>query len=407
MDETKNISKIAKQVNNKIIVVIGSNCISNAAVDYKFSLMDKDSNLPDYITHFDYKHFDFAITGECEFAFIKFVNAIINNTDASKIPGLIKKIGEKKYSINPPEIIKDLNLLPRPARHHVNMEGYFKIGRFHSSKSKSNRVLSVMCSRGCPEKCTFCTTPAVYGQTHRWRSTDNIMDEIKNDVKGFRIEELQFDDDTLTANKKNLMQMCAELEKVGLPWCTPNGTKVNYHLKDQLDMYKAMAESGCYQISLACESGVQRILDNVINKRLPKETIYQSIENAKKTGMLVHTLWILGFPGETYEEMQETINFAFNSGSDSFTFSILQPLAGSSIYRQVWKNNLWWSGKESYQNFRNSLIKVDGFKGPREFEKFVHKTNIKANLLLKEKDPEKFKKKYGKDADETLLMKQT
>ena len=407
MEETKNLAKIAKRLNKKTTVVIGGNCISNAVVDYKFSLMDKDSNLPDYITHFDYDHFDFAITGEAEFGFLKFVNAIANNTDTSKIPGLIKKIGEKKYMINPPEIIKDLNLLPRPPRHLVNMEGYFDIGQFHSSKSRSNRVLNIMCSRGCPEKCTFCTTPEVYGQTHRWRSTENIMNEIKNDIKDFKIGELQFDDDTLTGNRKNLMKMCAELEKIGLPWCTPNGTKVNYHLKHQLDMYKSMADSGCYQITLACESGVQRVLDDIINKRLPMETIYPSIENAKKAGMLVHTFWILGFPGETYEEMQRTIKFAFNSGSDSFTFSILQPLAGSPIYRKVWRNNLWWNARESYQNFRNSLIKVDGFKGPREFERFIHETNIQANLLLKEKDPDKFRWKYGEGADDTSLMKQT
>ena len=96
MEETKNLAKIAKRLNKKTTVVIGGNCISNAVVDYKFSLMDKDSNLPDYITHFDYDDFDFAITGEAEFGFLKFVNAIANNTDTSKIPGLIKKIGEKK-----------------------------------------------------------------------------------------------------------------------------------------------------------------------------------------------------------------------------------------------------------------------------------------------------------------------
>ena len=73
----------------------------------------------------------------------------------------------------------------------------------------------------------------------------------------------------------------AELEKIGLPWCTPNGTKVNYHLKHQLDMYKAMADSGCYQITIACESGSQRVLDDLIDKRLPLETIYPAIEKAK------------------------------------------------------------------------------------------------------------------------------
>ena len=83
--------------------------------------------------------------------------------------------------MNAPEVLQDLDLLPRPARHLVDMEAYFKIGHFHSSKPRSKRVLSVMCSRGCPEKCTFCTTPEVYGQLTRWRSTEHIMDEIEND----------------------------------------------------------------------------------------------------------------------------------------------------------------------------------------------------------------------------------
>ncbi len=407
LESASNIAKIAKKLNNKITVVIGGNCISNAVVDYKYAISDKNSNLPDYITHFEDENFDFAITGEAEFAFKQFVNAIINKTGTSNIPGLIKRISKKKYIINSPQTIHDLNLLPRPARYLVNMEGYFKIGQFHSSKSRSKRVLSVMCSRGCPEKCTFCTTPEVYGQLTRWRSTEHIMNEIENDVRDFKIGEIQFNDDTLTVNKKNLFALCSGLEKVGLPWCTPNGTKVNYHIRHQLDMYKAMANSGCYQITLACESGVQRILDDVINKRLPLDTIKPAIENAKKAGLLVHTFWILGFPGESYEEIQQTIDFAMNSGADSFSFSILAPLVGTPIYRKVWKENLWWDGRESYNTLRSSLIKVDGFKGPHEFEKFVHETNIKANLLLKQSNPKKFKWKYGDITDEFSLMKQT
>ena len=69
--------------------------------------------------------------------------------------------------------------------------------------------------------------------------------------------------------------------------------KVNYHLKISYDMYKTMANSGCYQITLACESAVQRVLDNLINKRLPVETILPSIENAKKAGMLVILIGLL------------------------------------------------------------------------------------------------------------------
>ena len=84
-----------------------------------------------------------------------------------------------------------------------------------------------------------------------------------------------------------------------------------------------------------------------------------------------------------------------NSGADSFTFSVLTPLSGTLVYRKVLKENLWWQGKESQNTFRSSLIKVDGFSGPAEFENFVNETNIKANLLLKERDPQRFNYKYG------------
>ena len=264
-----------------------------------------------------------------------------------------------------------------------------------------------MCSRGCPEKCTFCTTPEVYGNLTRWRSTEHIMDEIRNDVKEFNIGEIQFNDDTLTVNKNNLYALCKELDKIGLPWCTPNGTKVNYHLKEQYDMYKAMHDSGAYQITLACESGVQRVLDKIINKRLPVETIMPAIERAKRAGLLVHTFWILGFPGETREEMQQTIDFALQCGADSFSFSVLAALPGTPIYRQAYKQNLWWQGRESFNSLRTSLIKVDGFNNPQDFEKFVYDTNIKANSMLKNNDPKRFEYKYGKNANESSLMKQT
>ena len=408
IESAHTIAKIAKRTNKNINVILGGNHISNVLIDYKFAITDINSNLPKNIKDLDDENIDLALVGEGEFSVVQLVNALINKEDISKIPGLIKKIGNEKYITNPPNRIPNLKVLPRPSRHLVNMEGYFKIGAFHSAKSRSNRVLSVMCSRGCPEKCTFCTTPEMWGQNTRWRPTSHIMDEIINDVKDFKIAEIQFEDDTLTINKKNLFALCKELEKVGVPWCTPNGTKVNYHLRQQLDMYKAMANSGCYQITLACESGVQRVLDKVINKNLPLETIYPAIENAKKAGLLVHTFWIVGYPGESYEEIQETINFAMNSGADSFTFSILSPLPGTPIYRKIIKENLWWDETCSdWMHFRTSLIKVDGYKGPFEFEKFVNEANVKANLLLKEKVPDRFRYKYGSKESESDLIRQT
>ena len=125
-----------------------------------------------------------------------------------------------------------------------------------------------------------------------------------------------------------------------------------------------------------------------------------TIDKAKKAGMLCHTFWMLGYPGETYEEMQATVDFALNSGADSFSFAIVKPLPGTHIYRQVIKEKLWWDSKEfDDRNFHASMFKVDGFNGPEEVEKFVKEVNFKANLLLKEKNPERFKFKYGDRAD--------
>ena len=113
-------------------------------------------------------------------------------------------------------------------------------------------------------------------------------------------------------------------------------------------------------------------------------------------------------PGETYEEMNETVNFALSSGADSFSFSILSPLPGTPIYRKVIKENLWWKGRGMKDlMYRSSLVQVDGFKNPEEFEKFVNESNIKANLMLKENDPERFIQKYGKGSSEKSLVKQT
>ena len=183
LESAHNIAKIIKKINKNIKVVLGGNHISCAVKDYQAAILDKNSGLPKNIKDLDNDHFDYAMTGEGEFNFTKLVDNLINKEDIDKIPGLVRKLGPEKYLINPPTRVHDLNTLPRPARHLVDMEAYFKIGAFHSAKSRSKRVLSVMCSRGCPEKCTFCSTPEMWGQNTRWRSTAHIMDEISNDVR--------------------------------------------------------------------------------------------------------------------------------------------------------------------------------------------------------------------------------
>lgn len=157
-----NVARIIKKIDKTIKVILGGNHVSNSVVDYKNFIIHPGDEFP-IIKDLEDPNFDFAIIGESDFTFATFVDKIINDEDYSSVAGLAKKISDRSYKINPLARIEDVSELPIPARNLVNMEGYFNIGAFHSAKSKSDRVLNIMCSRGCPEKCTFCTTPQMWG----------------------------------------------------------------------------------------------------------------------------------------------------------------------------------------------------------------------------------------------------
>ena len=124
--------------------------------------------------------------------------------------------------------------------------------------------------------------------------------------------------------------------------------------------------------------------------------------------MLVHTLWIVGYPGESYEEMERTYKFAVNSGADSYSFAILQPLPGTPIYRQVVREKLWWPdrGLDDMMK-RSSLIKVNGFSNPQEIEEWVDGLNVEANLMLQKNNPARFKEKYTHHVGDKYLKLQS
>lgn len=404
------IAKIAKKINPGIAVLLGGNHISNQISDYEYAVKTPGSNLPENIAEMQDTNIDYVMRGEGEIAMVQFLETFFQKGDFSQVPGLVYRKGTG-YVINKPSIAVDLNENPFPARHLLNMEKYFKIGLFHSSKSKTTRVLNIMTSRGCPEKCAFCTTPVMWGNKIRWRNPKNTIEEIKQCIEKYQIKEIQFEDDTITANFQNLMELCDLLEPLKIDWCTPNGIKVNYFLNQQPQMFKRMKEAGCYQITLACESGVQSTLDNIIGKRLNLQEIGPAVENAKAAGLFVHTFWIVGFPGEKRSDMEKTIEFASTINADSYSVAILTPLPGTPIYRQVMRENLWWDKKFGNRDvlYRNSLIQVDGFNSPKEFEDWVNQQNLYLNSLIEQRDPERAKKRQDSIGTSTanLKMKQT
>lgn len=377
MDSVHQVSNIAKQINPNVVICVGGNHITNVIRDYQNNIDDLKN-----ITN---TNIDYYFIGESEKTFCDFVlkKELSGVCFWNKDRFVINE--NKNGFLNVSELLK-------PDWESFNMEKYFSVGLFHSAQSYSNRVLPVMASRGCPEKCQFCTTPLTWGSKVRWNNVKRIYEEIKFGVEKFKIGEIQFQDDTLTANLKHLYELCISLEEFKLPWCTPNGIKINYHQKNQFEMFSKMKKSGCYQTTFACESGSQRVLDEIVMKNIKAESFKENIQKAKDSGLFVHTFWIVGFPGETRKEMELTIEKASESNADSFSLAIFNPLPGTPLYHKVKKENRWWNPEHNILNmtFRNSLIKVDGFDSPEEFEFWVDKQNSYLNSILENSDIERY-----------------
>jgi anaerobic magnesium-protoporphyrin IX monomethyl ester cyclase len=195
----------------------------------------------------------------------------------------------------------------------------------------------VLTSRGCPNNCIFCSNHIVMGKKWRGRSPENVADELEQIVQTYGIKQVDFEDDNLTFNKKRMEAICDEIVKRGLDieWYTPNGVRA-----DGLDasLLAKMRQSGCQRIMVAPESGVQRVVNDIIKKNQDLRKVEEAIVQAHKVGIKVSCFFIIGFIGETKEDIKATINYAYKLrqlGADRFYFSYATPLVGTELYEQA------------------------------------------------------------------------
>ncbi|MBU4263849.1 MAG: B12-binding domain-containing radical SAM protein [Proteobacteria bacterium] len=387
------LAKLVKGFDDTIPVVVGGNQVAE-----EYSGLMQNEN------------FDFAMITESDLNFADFVERYFSGGDFHAVPGLVYRKGDA-LAVNPAGgIVKNLNELPFPARHLVNMEKYFQISMFHNPYSRHPRVGNVMTSRGCPEKCTFCTTPLRWGKNIRWRSAENVYQEILQLKEQYGVGEIQFEDDSLTLNIKNLFTLCDLIGPLGLSWNTVNGIRADYHggqKGKQERMFRKMAEAGCYQVCLGVETGNQDLLDNLLNKHLDLHAVEPCVTAAKKAGLAVHLFLMVGFPGETIEQMHNTIRFAEGLDVDSCSISIYSPLPGTRLYDYAVSNNYLVDGfSKDNILFAKANIKVPGMTS-EEFEEQVVKWTNRLNNRLKEKSPAQYREKYAKflNEDNTFLFR--
>jgi anaerobic magnesium-protoporphyrin IX monomethyl ester cyclase len=317
------IASIAKSIDKNIITMLDGQHAS--------------ARPEDCLTH---PGIDFVIIGEPEHTVFELVGAFEQGTmmGLKKIRGIaFNKNGEK--IITPPRpVIQDLDSLPFPARHLLPMDAYFAAVKKQPLRGEISKPWATMItSRGCPYNCVFCTVHVVMGKKWRGRSPENVVDEIEQLVNTYHIKQLDFNDDNMTLDKKRMGSICDLIVKRGLDieWFTPNGVRA-----DTLDenLLMKMKKSGCKKIRIAPESGVQRVVNQIIKKNLNLKEVEKAVVLCKKVGIKVGCFFVIGLIGETKKDIEESIKYAYKLrqlGADRFYFSIATPTYGTELYEQA------------------------------------------------------------------------
>jgi len=274
---------------------------------------------------------DFIILGEGEHSCFQLLKAINQNQDYAGIDGLAFR-KDNKIIINPKKrYIADLDSLPFPAYDLLPMKFYEKRAVPFSVTFKSRKNSPILTSRGCTGKCVFCASRNYWGNQYRARSAKNVLDEIEMLVKEYGIKEIQFTDDNLTYDKKRAKEIFQGLidRKLNIYWNTPNGIAI-WTLDEP--MLELMKKSGCYELTIAFESGDQEVLKNIIHKPLDLAMARQLVKKIKQLKIQTMAFFISGFPGETKEQILKTFDFAKQMDLDGALFFIANPTPGSDLF---------------------------------------------------------------------------
>jgi len=245
----------------------------------------------------------------------------------SRIKGIIYKdsAGLRKNEARP--FIDDLDSIPLPARHLLPHPDRY---RPTPASCRQLPYAVIISSRGCPSRCTFCDR-MVFGERFRIRSAAGIFREIEALVAGYGVKEIRFFDDTFTADKRRVHEICDEFEKrrLGLSWtCLTKTACVDGPL------LRHMKRAGCWQVLYGLESGDDRML-KLLRKGNTVEMNRRAVRLTREAGLEVRGDFLVGSPGETWESLERTVRFALDMGLDYAHFNKFVPFPGSELFKKL------------------------------------------------------------------------
>jgi len=330
---------------------------------------------------------DYVLLGEAEQEFVWLMNHIndsLLDEEISKNPHIV----DSKSKNNPgkePAIIENLDSLAMPAWDLLpHCEDYIERSlhaeRIGSSMGKKIvKSAGILTTRGCPMRCTFCAAHRVHGRRIRTHSIDYIVKHIDWLIANFDINHLLIEDDMFNFSSERTIEFCKTLfEKYNNRFTIefPNGLAV-WNLNEEV--IKSLKKIGLRSATIGIESGNEYVQRNIMKKNLSLPLIKQKVDLLKKHDIGVRAFYIIGFPGEALEMMQDTVNFALNLNIDWSEIKILTPLAGSEIYDIVEQKG-YFVGDTSEHIYGRCSIKTPDFE-PEQVENLQYDANIRVNFL--------------------------
>ena len=299
---------------------------------------------------------DFCVRGEGEITALELIRTVTEGGNLREVKGITFKQGDEIIVTPDRPFVRNLDTFPFPDRELLQSPAYRGIW------TEGKTFSPMLATRGCPYLCQFCDSPAIWGRVHRRRSVTNVLDELEQIYNEFGVRYVRFVDDLLVANRKWAIELCRGILERGLDelsWaCDGRVGLVSEELLEELK------KANCKVIFYGIEFGNQRILD-FCKKGFTIEQVKETMEMSSKVGISSYGYFMMGYPTETNETVEDTINLAIelglDYGMDSAGFSIVTPFPGTGLYEYCKKNDMLkttdWS-QYSYQ-LGGGVIKLE------------------------------------------------
>jgi radical SAM superfamily enzyme YgiQ (UPF0313 family) len=245
---------------------------------------------------------DIVVLGEGEETSVHLMDYVSGKAALEEIPGIVARKDGRAISTGPRKRIRDVDAIPPPAWHLVDVERYMRFNQPHGAAQ--GRFMPMLATRGCPFECTFCSSPGMW--TQRWipRDPKQVVDEIELYMQRYGASDFQFEDLTAIVRGDWIIDFCQEVltRRLRITWQLPSGTRSE---AINAEVARLMKKAGCHEFSYAPESGCPETL-KIIKKKVSLDKLFQSARVAMAAGINVGCFFIIGFPSEHWRNVLRT-----------------------------------------------------------------------------------------------------